>query len=103
MDLMSKEVLARIYRERDWSDEGGTLFLQERSISKNWGWIDNRWIIIQGNQRRDLHVSHRLYSAAELSTLLMSCGFERPTVFGNFYGIPYDHKADRMVLVARKE
>jgi len=46
VDVMGKEVLARVFQPRDWSEQEGALFLQERSISKDWSWIDNRWIVV---------------------------------------------------------
>ena len=35
MDLMSKEVLARVFRERDWSEEDGIIMLRENKLSRN--------------------------------------------------------------------
>ena len=49
MDLMGKEVLARIYRQYDWHQEpDGTLLLEERRVADDWSRIDIRWIIVQG-------------------------------------------------------
>jgi len=36
MDLMGKEILARIFRERDWHEENGIIIMEERKISKDW-------------------------------------------------------------------
>lgn len=54
MELMGKEVLARIFRERDWREEGETIILEERQVSANWGWIDNHWILIRAGDRHYL-------------------------------------------------
>lgn len=70
MDLMGKEIIARIFRERDWHEEDGVIWLQQRSISQDWSWIDNRWILLRGDKRDEFRVSHRIYSAAELTGLL---------------------------------
>lgn len=103
MDLMSKEVLSRIFRERDWrEEEGGTLFLEERSVSRDWSWIDVRWIAIRGAQRREHRFGHRLFSATELVALLTGVGFRAITVCGGLGGEPYDHRAERLVVLARK-
>lgn len=104
MELMGKEKLARVFRERDWHEEpDGTLILEERRIRSGWDWIDNRWIWIKGKTRKDVHVSHRLYSAVELSSLLTEGGFASVDVYGSLEGAPYDNTAKRLVMVARKE
>jgi SAM-dependent methyltransferase len=51
MDLMGKEVLARIYTPRDWQTlADGTIVLNERSVHHDWSWIEVRWIIIKDSQ-----------------------------------------------------
>jgi SAM-dependent methyltransferase len=103
MELMGKEVLARIFQERRWSQEpDGSLMLQESRVQPGWGWIDNRWILIRETERVEFQVSHRLYSAVELSGLLTEVGFGPVTVYGDLTGAPYDHTAQRLVLVARR-
>jgi len=94
MDVMGKEVLARKFRERDWDEQNGVIRIAERKICKDWTWIENRWIILRGEGRREFKVSHRLYSAAELRALLLDCGFESANI--------YDHEAKRLVAVAHK-
>lgn len=102
MEMMGKEVLARIFLERSWREEEGMIILEERKLGKNWDWIDNRWIIFKGNRRTEFKVSHRLYSAVELSTLLGECSFTQIDVYGGLEGNPYDHTARRLVVVAHK-
>jgi SAM-dependent methyltransferase len=102
LEMMGKEILARIFRERDWREEDGVLILEERKISQNWSWIENRWIIIKGNHRTELRLSHRLYSAVELTSLLTGCGFAHVDAYGDLAGSAYDHMAKRLVIVARK-
>jgi SAM-dependent methyltransferase len=102
IDVMGKEVLARIFRERDWHEEDGILVLQEHKLSQNWSWIENRWTIITQDRRTTFTVSHRLYSAAELVVLLGGCGFREVQVYGGLDGTPYDQNARRLVAVARK-
>ena len=99
---MGKEILARIFRERDWREEGGVMWLEERKVSKDWSWIDNRWILLRGDKRQEFRVSHRLYSAAELAALLRECGFGKVEIHGDLAGSPYDHTAERLVVVAQK-
>jgi hypothetical protein len=100
--MMGKEVLARIFRERDWHEENGTIFLEERKLSNGWSWIQNRWIMIKGGERKEFTFSLRLYSGEELSSLLSESGFNSVELFGDLSGMPYDHAANRLVAVAIK-
>ena len=102
LETNGKEVLARIFQERSWSEENGIIWLQERKVSQNWGWMWNRWIMLKGNERIEGEISHRLYSATEIVSLLKECGFTSVDVYGGLDGSPYDHTARRMVTVARK-
>lgn len=102
MEMTGKEVLARIFRERDWQEQDDFLILQERKLSKNWGWIDSHWILFRDNQRFEQTISHRLYSAVELSTLLAKAGFSNIQVYGDLEGHEYNHEAKRLVVVAQK-
>ena len=103
MEMMGKEIIARIFQERDWHEtEDGTLVLEERKVTRDWGWMENRWIMIRGNERREQHFCHRPYSAAELTGLLLDCGFSAAQAYGGIDGSPYDHQAKRLVVVARK-
>ena len=102
LDMMSKEVLARKFRERDWREEDGVLILQEREIARNWSWIENRWILLKGSERTEFRLSHRLYSATELASLLTTCGFGQVEAYGDLEGGAYDHTASRLVVVGRK-
>lgn len=103
MDMMGKENLARIFRPRDWHElEDGTLVLEEREVTRNWTWIENRWILVKGGKRRDFLLSHRLYSAAELEHLLAVVGFDLIDFYGDLTGAPYHYGAQRLVAVARR-
>jgi SAM-dependent methyltransferase len=102
MEMMGKEILARIYRHDSWEEKDGVLYLQQRYISDGWGWIENRWIMIRDGERREFTLGHRLYSAVELCTLIQQAGFSQTSVFGSLEGIPYNQDARRLVVVARK-
>jgi ubiquinone/menaquinone biosynthesis C-methylase UbiE len=101
-DLMGKEILARIFTERGWNEENGIFILEERKPTKNWSWMENRWIIINDNEKCEFKITHRLYSAFEFSELLKDCGFSSVDVYGDLTGAPYDQKARRLVAVAHK-
>jgi len=102
IDMMGKEVLARIFHERDWYEEDGVLILEERKITRNWSWMENRWIMFKDNNRVELRLSQRLYSAVELASLLTERGFAHVEAYGDLEGRSYDHLARRLVIVAHK-
>jgi SAM-dependent methyltransferase len=102
MELMGKEVLARIFQPREWGEAAGRLYLQERKIAPGWDWIENRWIVMEGGHVEEALVTHRLYSGTELKRLLTDGGFASVEVFGSLAAEPYDNTAKRLVVVARK-
>lgn len=103
IEMVGKEILARIFQSRDWHEqEDGTIVIEERSTARDWSWMENRWILLKGNQRIEQHFCHRIYSAVELKNLLLDCGFSSAQAFGSLDGSPYDHEAKRLAVVARK-
>lgn len=101
LDVMGKEVLARIFQKRDWIEEDGVL-LEERQLHDGWSRIETRWIILRGAEREEFTLILRLYSGAEMVALLKEVGFSRVELFGNFAGAPYDQNARRLVALAKK-
>ena len=97
-----KEILARIFQMRDWEERNGTFILYERKPTRNWGWMEMRLVIFKDDKRTEFKVTHRIYSATELSSLLTGCGFAQVDVYGDFEGSTYDQTAKTMVMVARK-
>ena len=46
IDIMGREVIARIFREREWRDlPDGSVFLEERRAVRGWTRIANRWLL----------------------------------------------------------
>lgn len=93
IDVLGKEVLAAMLRPHDWTEEDGVFFLEDRPLSRDWSWIETRWIRIDGALRTEFTLSDRLYSAAELSSLASEVGFADVRVYGSLGGIPHDHEA----------
>jgi len=102
LHLIGKETMALNLIERDWYEEDGMYVLEERRPAKDWTWLDNRWIIFKDNKRSEVNLSLRLYSAAELRSLLTACGFKEITLYGDLEGNPYDQYASRLVITGRK-
>ncbi|MCG8470158.1 MAG: class I SAM-dependent methyltransferase [Gemmatimonadetes bacterium] len=102
MDMGGKEVIARIFEHKQWRERDGDFYLYERTITDDWGWIENRWIRIDIDDRQEFIVGHRLYSGVELKTLVADVGFTNVNVYGSLDGRPYDTEATRLVLSAEK-
>ncbi len=102
IEIMGKEILARIFQKRDWYEIGGMMILEERKTSEDWSRIHSRWIILEGRKRKEFNISMQLYSAVELSALLKNIGFRKINVYGDLTGSPYDQNAKRLVVVAHK-
>ncbi|MCP4639805.1 MAG: class I SAM-dependent methyltransferase [bacterium] len=102
MELVGKEPLARKFQPRDWSEHDGVIQLQERRIEKDWSWIQNRWIYIDGPTRHEFQIGHWIYSARELHTMLRESGFAESHAYGSLDGTPYDLETIRLVMVARR-
>ena len=103
IEIIGKEILARIFLHRRWDQAGDAYLLQERKVSKDWSWLENRWILIDGQNRTEYIIGHWAYSATELKKMLHETGFGRVQVFGNLDGDPYDQNAQRLVAVAYKQ
>ena len=102
IETAGKEILARDFRERDWSEVGDTLVLSERRPLQNWRRMQTRWIVVRGGKRVEHTVSVRCYSAVELSSLLSDCGFAGVRVCGDLQGTDYGHHAKRLVVIGTK-
>lgn len=102
LSLVGKEELARDFEKRTWDERNGTFFLEEHQVTDHWSWIENRWILVSDENVREFEVSHRLYSAVELSDLLRQVGFGEVDIYGDFEGANYDENAEKLVAVARK-
>ena len=120
LSLTSKEVLAGKFEKRTWEERDGAYVLEEHEVTDDWNWMENRWIVVadggsasgesrtspdaeaSGGETTEFTVSHRLYSAYELSELLKRVGFEDVAVYGDLDGSAYDENAERLVVVAEK-
>ncbi len=102
IDMVGKEVLARVFRPRIWEEREGALFLEERRIIDGWSRIETRWIIVRDDAWEEFTLSLRLYSGTEITALLRDVGFSDVRLYGGLDGTPYDHEAKRLVAVATK-
>lgn len=52
IELLGKEVLARIFQKRDWYERDGYMILENREPVQNWRSIKSRWIILRGARKK---------------------------------------------------
>ena len=102
IELMGKEVLARIFQPTEWYEQDGTFVLMQRRIIEDWSKIQNRWILLKGGQKTDFTFTHRIYSARELMELLEEIGFFNVRCYGDLKGSRYDQQSERLVVVGEK-
>ena len=102
LDVMGKEIIAHIFKEKDWIEKNGSYRLFQRSVELDWSWLNNRWIDIVDGEVNEFEFSHWLYSAKELKDMLKGVGFTSVAIYGNFQGIAYNESANRLVAIGVK-
>jgi len=102
LDVMSKEIIARIFKEKDWKETENGFVLMERSVERDWTWLNNRMIKITEDGVEEIEFSHWLYTSKELKSMLKDVGFESVKSYGSYDGKPYDENADRLVVIGQK-
>jgi SAM-dependent methyltransferase len=102
LDMMGKEVLARVFTETDAHDTPDGLVIHRRRVTNNWSRLENEWILIANGQTQTFRFGHWIYSARELTSMLTGAGFHRVDIFADLQGSVYGPKASRMVAVAHR-
>jgi SAM-dependent methyltransferase len=102
IDVAGKEIIAARYQPRGWDRHGDTIVLEERHLFDGWKRLESKWTMIRGTERYESSVILRLYSGAELESLLHRAGFSRVELYGKLSGVPYDQNAERLIAVATK-
>jgi len=102
LDMSSREVVAKTFQPRGWTECDGMINLEEREIIDDFAKIRSHWILFKDNQRFDHTLIIRLYSAPELKRLLQEAGFCNIRAYGGLDGSPYDDKAKRLVVAGYK-
>ncbi len=104
IETVGKEVLARIFQEADWSEGDYGIHLERRKPTDDWGKMQNTWILIEKDgTRHEWNVTHYLYSAVELKSLLRSAGFAHVKAYGGLDGTPYDNNSRRLAVIGMKK
>jgi SAM-dependent methyltransferase len=102
IDLVGKEILKKKFKEHESFMINGINYIEERKIIGNWEMIENKWIMIKKNRRKEFSLSHWLYSAEEMKDMLCETGFHSAKIFGDLSGSKYDENAQRLIAIAIK-
>ena len=102
LDVMGKEIIARIFKEKDWHETEDGFVLMERSVERDWTWLSNRRIKITDGDIEEVEFSHWLYTSKELKDMLENVGFESVKSYGSYDGKPYDENAERLIVIGEK-
>ena len=102
IDLAGKEILQKKFKERDSLELDGITYIEERKVIGNWNRIENKWIKLKENQRKEFILSHWLYSENEFKEMLKEAGFSSVKIFGDLAGKMYDENAQRLIAIASK-
>ncbi len=102
MDVKGKEIIARIFQERDWYETENGYVLEERKVENDWNYLKTRRIKIMDGEVREHEFGHWLYTAKELKDMIEDVGFDEVDVYSSYDGEYYDREAERLVAVAKK-
>ena len=104
VDTIHPPWLYRHFEPHGWSElDDGTVFLEDRSLDLRRGRIDARWVSMRPDgARSELWSSVRLYTLADLATMLADAGLEVERAFGGFDGSELGIDSRRMIVLARK-
>jgi SAM-dependent methyltransferase len=103
MDLKNREQLIRNFARRRWHPEKDFTVLEDNFFDLFTGrWESTRTILFGNGKRSEYSFSLRLYTFAEMLSLLKKAGFLLEAVYGDFDFIEYSLDSPRMILISRK-
>lgn len=84
LDTTSQEWLVRHFQARDWLEHKDFILLEERKLNAERSRVEARWIMLKGAERKEYHLSLRLFTLAELMDLFAKAGLK---VLGYYGGL----------------
>jgi SAM-dependent methyltransferase len=103
IEILHRDLLVRVFRERDWQPlGGGRLLLEQRTFDAHSGVVQTTQTLIDNTGERDSRsFSVRVYTATELVAMLGRAGFEKARCYGDLDGGPMSTDT-RLVIVATR-
>jgi len=102
IETLGKEIAVRDFVESECFRRAGFTVLTEYEVLDSWTFLKNRWILFKDRKSIEKTFTQRLYSASELKALLLEAGFAEVEIYGEWDESPYDHRAAKLIAVARK-
>jgi SAM-dependent methyltransferase len=103
IETLGKEIAVRDFVRSEWFRRAGCIVLTEYAPLDSWTLLWNRWTLIKDGRRIEKEFTQRLYGAGELRTLMLEAGFSRVEIYGGWEESPYDEKAEKLIVVGRKD
>jgi SAM-dependent methyltransferase len=103
LDLKNREQLMRGFQRRTWRPDKDFIMLEDNFFDLFTSrWESTRTLIFENGKRTEHSFSLRLFSFAEMLSLLNRAGFVLESVYGDFDFSEYSLDSPRMILVSRK-
>jgi SAM-dependent methyltransferase len=103
LDLKNREQLIRNFQRRRWHPERDFIMLEDNFFDLFTSrWESTRTLVFSNGRREEHSFSMRLYSFAEILSLLKKAGFILESVYGDFDFGEYSLDSPRMILISRK-
>jgi 2-polyprenyl-3-methyl-5-hydroxy-6-metoxy-1,4-benzoquinol methylase len=103
MDIMGKEILAKIFqRSSAQTLPDGSVLVEQRSILDDWTRVLNEWTVIRNGRARKFTLLLNIYSGQELRQEMERAGLVDVKLYGNLDGDPYGPDATRLIAIGRK-
>jgi SAM-dependent methyltransferase len=108
VETLGKEIAVRDFIPGEWFERAGYTVLTEYKAVDSWAALKNRWILIPKAERPngtriEKTFTQRLYAATELRALLLKAGFAGVELYGGWDEREYDHDAEILIAVGRKD
>lgn len=105
IDVVNKEYVMKIYKERDWAEYEPFYLLENRILDLPKSTLLSEWTIIRKNTNEVRHIQHnlRMYSLQKLRQMLSKAGLRTMQVCGGYDKKKFSPDASRMILLAQKQ
>ena len=105
IDVVNKEYVAKIYKERDWAEYEPFYLLENRILDLRKSMLLSEWTIIRKNTNEVRHIQHnlRMYSYPKMKQMLDKAGLRIKQVYGGYDKKKFSQNASRMILLAQKQ
>jgi ubiquinone/menaquinone biosynthesis C-methylase UbiE len=104
LDTIHPPWVYRHFDAREWDEhDDGTIFLQDRSLDLLRGRSEAVWVAVRPDgTRSELRHSVRLYTLADLASMLTRAGLAVERTYGGFDGSELGIDSNRLIVLARK-